>query len=106
MFVIRDKTLLCNVSRGRCWLQSPWQGLEATLAMCIVPVEHSWAGALWLSGLKQILLTHNVVSQYHSKSIWHAILSMSLMFISGALSNKGREKKKAFKMHQSWSHVH
>lgn len=41
-------------------------------------VEHSWAGALWLSGLKQILLTHNVVSQNHSKPISHASRFMSL----------------------------
>lgn len=46
----------------------------------VVPVEHSWAGALWLSGLKQILLTLNVVSQFHSKPIWHAILSASVSY--------------------------
>lgn len=46
--------------------------------MWLCQVEHSWAGALWLSGLKQILLTHNVVSQNHSKPISHASRFMSL----------------------------
>lgn len=65
------------------------RGLDALLAAFVVPVEHSWAGALWLSGLKQILLTHNVVSQFHSKPIWHAALSMSLflLVLSCLLSN-------------------
>lgn len=62
-FCNRDKTILCNLPGGGCWHWPPWRGLDALLATCVVPVEHSWAGALWLSGLKQIHLTHNVVSQ-------------------------------------------
>lgn len=76
VFVIELK-LFCVISLG----VDVGTSHHATLATCVVPVEHSWAGALWLSGLKQILLTHNVVSQYHSKPIWHAILSMSLSFL-------------------------
>lgn len=59
---------------------------------CCFNIEHSWAGALWLSGLKQILLTHNVVRQYHSKPIWHAILSIFPLVCHSVLSNKGGEK--------------
>lgn len=67
--------------------------------VCCFNIEHSWAGALWLSGLKQILLTHNVVSQYHSKPIWHAILSMYLSFLLFAtVYSLIWEKKKGFRL--------
>lgn len=81
VFVIEIK-LFCVISLGvDAGTSHHCRGLDALLATCVVPVEHSWAGALWLSGLKQILLTHNVVSQYHSKPIWHAILSVSLSLL-------------------------
>lgn len=78
----RDKTILCNLPRGA----GRGEGVQklgtrrrrAGVLMRPCQVEHSWAGALWLSGLKQILLTHNVVSQNHSKPISHAIRFMSL----------------------------
>lgn len=80
----RDKTILCNLprgvggGRGERVQKLGSRRRRAGVLMRPCQVEHSWAGALWLSGLKQILLTHNVVSQNHSKPISHAIRFMSL----------------------------
>lgn len=40
-FSCGDKTIQCNLSGGGCWRQPLWQGLDATLALLAVPVEHS-----------------------------------------------------------------
>lgn len=63
--------------------------------------QHSRAGTLRLSRLKQILSTHNVVSQLHSKPIWHALLSNSSLFfflLSIAISQIRDEEKKKTKI--------
>lgn len=79
-FSRRDKTIQCNLSGGGYWHRPVWLGLDAALALLVVPAEHSKAGTLRLSGLKQILLTHSIVSQYHSKPISHAISPCDFVF--------------------------
>lgn len=40
-FSCGDKTIQCNLSGGGYWHEPLWQGLDATLALLAVPVEHS-----------------------------------------------------------------
>lgn len=41
LFSCGDKTIQCNLSGGGCWREPLWRGLDATLALLAVPVEHS-----------------------------------------------------------------
>lgn len=40
-FSRRDKTIQCNLSGGGYWHRPVWLGLDAALALLVVPAEHS-----------------------------------------------------------------